>query len=116
MLNNFKIKIAFYLPSMKVVLAQCRKLKQYQKESKNHFESYYPETSRVKISKRISVEVAKCSQKINMQKQTGTNNPVKFHLSWNCAHSISEASGTISAGGVEGGVAPKGAYPFSEFT
>lgn len=115
MLNNFKIKVAFYLPSMKVILAQCRKLKQYQKESKTHFESYYPGTSRVKISKRISVEVAKCSQKINMQKQTGTNNPVKFHLYWRCAHSISEASGTISAGGVEGGVAPKGAYPFSEF-
>lgn len=88
---------------MKVILAQCRKLKQYQKESKTHFESHYPGTCRVKISKRISVEVAKCSQKINTQKQTGTNNPVKFHLYWRCAHAISEASGTFSAGGVEGG-------------
>lgn len=49
---------------------------------------------------RFQKEETKCSQKIDMQKQIGTGNPVKLHLHWNCTHGISEAYSTISAGGV----------------
>lgn len=51
MLRNLKIKIASYSPNRKTVLAQYKKLKQDKKESKNHFESYYPEILFVKVLK-----------------------------------------------------------------
>lgn len=52
---------------MKVVLVQCKKLKQYQKEE-SHFQTY-AEMSLVKISKSVFVDMAKCSQKIGKHKQ-----------------------------------------------
>lgn len=57
-LKNLRIKLAFY-PDLEVVLVQCKKLKQYPNESKNHFEPY-AEISLVKNSKSIFVDMANC--------------------------------------------------------
>lgn len=75
----------------------------HQKESRNHFESYYPETSLVKISKSIFVDRAKCSLKINMRKQVQI-------VSWNSIYAgvthlaSDEGSSTIAAVGNVAGV------------
>lgn len=71
---------------MKVVLVQCKKLEQYQKEIKNHFESYYAVISFIKISKGILLTWQNVHRRYT---KTGTNIPAKLCLYWSCTHSTS---------------------------